>query len=260
MKLFRSLFTLLIVASLGGGFAFSLSGAEPSAPPSPTRRGGTNAVPKMRLLDQSGLRKLLTAALQQQYVSGNGQLELQLMQPWTALKVPRGPVTVNILQMPNNGIRSYFLVGFELRANGRRLGHWQMPVQAHLWRKIWVARSNLNMGDCLADADIGLERRDVLMLHSPLAEFNQDNAAALELAQSVPAGSPLLARAVKMRPVIHRGQLTNALVQDGALRVTMRVQALENGAPGQIIHVRNLESGHTFCGEVLNGQTVLVPL
>jgi flagella basal body P-ring formation protein FlgA len=258
MKRIQTLLVLLMIVSLGGGFAFSLSAAEPSASSSPAGQRQTNAAPG-RLLGQSELCKLLTATLQQQYVAGDGQLELQLMQHWTALKVPRGPLTLNILQMPNNGISTYFLVQFELRADGHSLGNWQMPLQAHLWRKIWVARSNLNMGDCLADADVALERRDVLMLHSPLADFTPGDAS-LELAESVPAGSPLLARALKMRPVIYRGQMANAFIHSGALSVTMKVEALENGAPGQIIHVRNTESGHCFCGKVLNGQTIIVPL
>lgn len=260
MKHLKSILAFLLVAFLGGGFAFSLSGAEPSVSPPPAGQSQTNAVPPARTLGSSELCKLLTAALQQQYARGEGQLELQLMRSWTPCRAPEGPVALNILGMPNNGISTYFLVSFELRADGHRLGNWQMPVQAHLWRKIWVARSNLNMGDSLADADIGLERRDVLMLHSPLAEFSKDDVAALELAESVPAGSPLLARALKMRSVIHRGQLANALVQEGALRITMKVQALENGAPGQIIHVRNLDSGHRFCGKVLNNQTIIIPL
>ena len=259
MKRIPFLLVFLVFTALDGGFAFSLSGAEPSAPPAPAGQGQTNAVPKERMLGKSELCKLLTAVLQQQYVMGDGQLELQLLRSWDAIKVPAGPVHLNILQVPNNGISAYFLVRFELRADGHSLGNWQMPLHAQLWRKIWVARSNLSLGDLLADADIALERRDVLTLHSPLADFSTGDTS-LELAQSVPAGSPLLARALKLRPVIRRGQLANAVVHDGALRVTMKVQALENGAPGQIIHVRNLESGHSFCGKVLNNQTVIVPL
>jgi flagella basal body P-ring formation protein FlgA len=259
MKRIRSLSGFLIFTIFIGGFAFSLFGDEPSASPASTGQSQTNTAPRARMLAGSELCKLLTAKLQQQYVMGDGRLELQLMRSWDALKVPAGPLSLNILEMPNNGLSTYFLVRFELRADGHSLGNWQMPVQAHLWQKIWVARSNLSMGDSLADADVALERRDVLTLHSPLAEFTPGDAS-LELAESVPAGSPLLARSVKMRPVIYRGQTANAFIHDGALSITMKVEALENGAPGQIIHVRNLESGHRFCGKVLNGQTILVPL
>lgn len=236
-----------------------LSGAEPSAAPLHSGAPATNAAPRERLLGQAELNMLLTAALQRQYVSGGGQLELRFMRSWTACKVPEGPLALNLLDMPNDGIRAYFLAGFELRADGRRLGTWQMPVQAHLWRKIWVARSNLRIGAPLSGADLVLERRDVLTLYSPLAEFSPGDHS-LELAESVRAGSPLLARSVRLRPVIERGQMADALVQEGALSVRMRVQALESGAPGQIIHVRNPESGRRFAGKVLNHETIVVPL
>ncbi len=259
MKYSRSLFVLMMAATLGGGFPLILSGAEPSAAPIHSGMQATNAAPRERLLDQPELRTLLTAALERQYASGGGQLELRLMRSWTACKVPDGPLTLNLLEMPNDGIRSYFLIGFELRAAGRRIGNWQMPVQANLWRKVWVARSNLRIGAPLSDTDVILERRDVLTLHSPLAEFSPGDDS-LELAESVRAGSPLLARSVRLRPVIQRGEVADALVRAGALSVRIRVQALESGAPGQIIHVRNPESGRRFCGKVLNHQTIVVPL
>ena len=117
----------------------------------------------------------------------------------------------------------------------------------------------LKPGEAVADADIGRERRDVLALRSPLADF-ADGDTTHEIAESVPAGSPLYAWAVKLRPVVRRGEMTNARLEDGALTVTMRVQALEDGAPGQIIRLRNLQSTRDFSGKVLDEKTVLVSL
>jgi flagella basal body P-ring formation protein FlgA len=134
-----------------------------------------------------------------------------------------------------------------------------MPVQAHLWRETHVARSMLKPGESVADADIALERRDVLALRAPLAEFAEGDAS-LEIAESIPAGSPLFARSVKLRPVVRRGEMTSARLEDGALSVTMKVQALEDGTPGQIIRLRNLQSARDFSGKVLNEKTVLVSL
>jgi len=169
-------------------------------------------------------------------------------------------LTLKILDMPNNGVASSFIVRFEIfNADGSSLGNWQYSVQARLWREIWVARSMLKPGELVADADIARERRDVLVLHSPLAEFPEGNDT-LEVAESVPAGSPLPSYSGKLHPVIRRGQMANALIQDGALNVMMKVQALEDGTPGQLIRLRNLQSDHDFSGKVLDGKTVLIPL
>jgi flagella basal body P-ring formation protein FlgA len=211
-------------------------------------------------LDEAAVTKLLTAVLQEQFTGANGELNLRFTRPWVSQNAPAGLLTLKILEMPTSGVTSAFIVRFEIfTASGASLGNWQMPVQAHVWREVHVARSMLKPGVSVADADIALERRDVLALRAPLAEFVEGDAA-LEIAESIPAGSPLFARSVKLRPVVRRGELTNARLEEGALSVTMKVQALEDGTPGQIIRLRNLQSARDFSGKVLNEKTVLVSL
>jgi flagella basal body P-ring formation protein FlgA len=221
----------------------------------PATLAATNTV-----LDEAVVTRLFTAALQEQFPTANGELAVRFTRPWASKNAPAGPITLKILEMPNSGLASSFIARIELFApDGTSLGNWQVPMQAHLWREIHVARSMLKPGEPLAGADIALERRDVLALRAPLAEFAVGDAA-LEIAESVPAGSPLFARSVKLRPVIHRGELTTARIEDGALIVTMKAQALEDGVPGQIIRLRNLQSSRDFSGKVLNEKTVLVSL
>jgi flagella basal body P-ring formation protein FlgA len=76
----------------------------------------------------------------------------------------------------------------------------------------------------------------------------------------VPAGQPLLARMVKPRNVVHRGQRADALVQDGALSIRTQVLILEDGAPGQIVHAVNSVTHRDLMGTVLNDRTILVSL
>ena len=245
---------LSLLVAVFGGFVFPVFGDELSI--KSTSFAGTNAV-----LDEAGVTRLLTSALQQQFVGADGgDLDLRLTRPWVSLNTQAGQLTLKILDMPNNGVASSFIVRFEIfTADGSTLGNWQYSVQAHLWREIWVARSMLKPGEMVAEADIAREHRDVLALHSPLAEF-ADGDTTLEVAESVPAGSPLLSYSVRLHPVIRRGQMADALIQDGALNVMMKVQALEDGTPGQFIRLRNLQSEHDFSGKVLDGKTVLIPL
>ncbi len=134
-----------------------------------------------------------------------------------------------------------------------------ISVQAHVWRDAWVAHSMLKRGDSLADADITRERRDMLVLHEPLADFTADRST-LEIAEPVGLGAPLFARSIRMMPVVHRGQTVQALLEDGSLSITMKVEVLEDGAPGQTIRVRNKQSLKDIRGKVLNEQTIVVSL
>src|SRR5208283_2653492 len=129
---------------------------------------------------------------------------------------------------------------FELRAGRQMLGSWQMPVQARLWREVLVAQTTLQRGTPLKEAALAHDRCDVLTLREPLCDLPA-NAGAYELGETVAAGSPLLARALRLRPVVSRGQIADAVVRDGPMVISLKVEVLEEGVPGQTIRVRNYQ-------------------
>jgi flagella basal body P-ring formation protein FlgA len=250
---------LLFFASLIAGFAVHLSADEPGLSPANAAAEAAPAVHRERPFAESDLLQMLAATLQQDSVKDRGELELRLAQPWKTRNVPDEPLTLKVLDLPTLGVTPMFVVRFELRTAHGSLGVWQLPVQAHVWREVWVARSALQRGEFISDADITRERRDVLAVHEPLAEFAAGDTSLL-LAESLQTGSLLLARSVKVRPVIHRGQTADALVQDGALSITLKVEVLEDGVSGQMVRVRNVQSRRDIRGKVLNEKTVLVSL
>ncbi|MEK7675881.1 MAG: flagellar basal body P-ring formation chaperone FlgA [Verrucomicrobiota bacterium] len=224
--------------------------------------GGANQVRvarRLRLLGEAELRDELTAVLQRDYVKDKGELELRFARPWTAVNIPDEAFTLKIQDLPSNGLSANFIVRFELRTGDESVGSWQIPSQARVWREIWVARSTLRRGQLLASADLAQERRDVLLLRDLLdAAATQDST--LELAENVPAGIPLTLRSVRIRPLVHRGKVVEALVRDGALHISLKVEVLEEGIPGQTVRVRNLQSRREFYGKVHDEQTILVSL
>jgi len=261
---------LILFACLGGGFAAHLSASEPSVFPTDaasdavvvataTTTTAALAPPPQRVLAEADLLELLTATLQKEYVKDKGDLELRFARPWNSRAVPDEPLSVKILDLPTSGVTPSFILRFELRTAKASLGTSQVALQAKIWREVWIARSSLKRGELAANADLDRERRDVLTLRDSAAEFSTGDTS-LELAEALQAGAPVLARSVKARPVIRRGQAADALVQDGTLSISMKVEALEDGAPGQIIRVRNAQSRRDLRGKVLNEQTILIPL
>ena len=214
---------------------------------------------KTHTLNEADTLALLTTTLQQEYVKDHGQLELNFTQPWEAPVVPDEPLTVKILELPTEGVTRSFIARFQLCTATEIVGTWDVTLQAHIWRDVWVAHSDLNRGELLADADVVRDRRDVLTTHEALADFSQSDST-LELADGVLADAILLARDIKLRSVIHRGQLADAVLDDGALNITMKVEALEDGAPGQIIRARNIASQRDITGRVMNEHTIQISL
>jgi len=208
---------------------------------------------------EAALLALLTATLQRDCVKDRGELELSLTQPWSAPVVPDEPLTLKILEQPTTGVTPAFIVRFELRTAHETLGAWQTSVKAQVWREVWAAHSSLQRGQPVAAADLVRERRDILNVREPLADFAAGDDT-LEIAGFVSANAPLLAREIRPKVVIHRGQSADARLDDGALSIRLKVVALEDGAPGQTIRLRNPVSQRNLNGTVLDGQTLSITL
>ena len=214
---------------------------------------------RARMLGEVDVKDLLTTALQERSVQDRGELELRLNRPWVPLPVPDEPLTVRLLELPAGGIGPLLLVRFELLSGTEALGNWQTVLQARVWREIWVTRTALRRGQCVSEADLVRERRDVLTVREPLADLAA-STAAVELTEGLQAGAPLCQRHLRLQPVVHRGQSAEAILQDGAMNLVLKVEVLEDGAPGQIIRLRNPMSRRELRGKVQNEKTILVCL
>jgi len=233
-----------------------------NAPVVGTNFSGPDAIKisrRARTLGESDILGLLTATLQHNYIKDKGQLELRLAQPWNALVLPDEPLTLDVSDLPSAGVTPGFIVRFTLRTAHETLGNWQANLKASVWREVWVASVQLKRGDPVSPDLFSRERRDILSLREPPADFAAADDA-LEIAESVPPGVPLLAHMVKARAVVHRGQHADALVQDGAMSIKTKVEILDDGSPGQTVHARNSLTHRDLSGTVLNEKTILISL
>jgi flagella basal body P-ring formation protein FlgA len=216
-------------------------------------------VRRSRLIDETEVRNMLTAALQADQVRERGELELRFVRPWTPILVPDEALTLHVIDLPNSGISGNFIARCELKAGDEIVGNWQINVNAKIWREVWVARSALLRGQPLFNADIGKERRDLLTYKEGLTTLPTD-INGYDVAENLTGGTVLTGRSIKQRPIIKRGKTLDALVQDGPLQILVKVEALEDGLPGQVVRVRNLKSRREFRGKVQNEETVFVNL
>jgi flagella basal body P-ring formation protein FlgA len=233
-----------------------------NAPSVGTNFSGPDAIKisrRVRTLGESDILGLLTATLQHDYIKDRGQLELRLAQPWAALVLPDEALTLDVTELPSAGVTPGFIVRFTLRTAHETLGNWQANLKAAVWREVWVASVQLKRGDPVVLDAFTRERRDILVLREAVADFAAGDEA-LELAESVPPGQPLLARMIKARAVVHRGQHADALVQDGAMSIKTKVDILDDGSPGQTVHARNSITHRDLTGTVLNARTILISL
>ena len=214
---------------------------------------------RTRQLVEYDIIDMLTSTLQREQVKEQGELELHLMHPWTPASVPDEALTLKAFDLPANGINPDCVVRCELWNGKEQVGEWRLAVKASIWRDIPVAQSALTRGELLKDADVTMERRDVLVQRDAFMNFSHADEN-LQLAENIPAGQPVLNRSVRPRPIIQRGQTVEGIYQDGTLSISLKVELLEDGLLGQTVRVRNPKTKRELHGKVQNEQTVVIAL
>ncbi|MBI3414278.1 MAG: flagellar basal body P-ring formation protein FlgA [Verrucomicrobia bacterium] len=213
---------------------------------------------RARTLDEAEIKQLLTVALQKEVTRDKGEVELRFARPWPTATIADDSFVLNFLDLPTSGPTPSMTLRFELRHGRELLGTWQVAAHVYIWREVWVAQTVLKRGELLSESNLTRQRRDVLVLRDALGALPA--SVSLELAENIQEGAPLLTRSVRPRPVIRRGDLIEASLQDGLLEVSLRVEVLEDGVAGQIIRVRNPQSKREFRGKVQNEQSILIAL
>ncbi len=260
MKLSSPLAFCLLLATVPAQGWNSLATLQAQTPAVQTAKAEpAPAARPARQLDEAELTELLADALQRKVVHDRGDLELHLGRPWTPLSVPSEGLSLRFTELPPNGLAPTFVVRFELLAGTQLLGTWQSVFRAKLFRDVLVTRAALRRGQAVQVADFATERRDVLQGRETLSELPA-GLSGFELAESLPAGAPLTTRSLQLSPVVRRGEVVEALVMDGTMSISLKVEALENGAPGQTVRVRNLTTRKEFRGKVRDEQTIVVSL
>ena len=187
----------------------------------------------------------------------HGELKLTLAQPWKPLKLPAADFAVTISETPAGRINGTFLIRVKITSGGETVGEMQVSLRAQLWQEVWTAASRLERGQALDRSLLSTAKVDVLREHQPplLAEVDP---STLEVAQTVNASKPLTRRDVIERPLVRRGQVVEVVARQGLLALSMKALALESGASGDLIKLRNVESRKEFSGQILNESKVQV--
>ncbi len=214
---------------------------------------------RVRRLGEVELNDMLRAALQENYVGARGTLEIHFSRSWQPVEVPEGPLNLQLTEVPAAGVLPSLVAGFELWCGKERVGVWQVPMQAHIWHDVPVAHSPILRGQSLADADIILEKRDALTQHEPCIPFPVVDKA-LESVTSIQAGAPVWSRFTRERAIVHRGQLVEAVFQDGSMMISLKVETMEEGALGQMVRVRNPKTRRELYGKIQNQDLILITL
>jgi len=236
--------------------ALTLSAAESGLgfPPmnSSTQRLEAAATPTPLTRDQ--LLGALTRELTSHY-NLEGELQLELARDWAPPPRVATAWQVTVLEFPSVPASS-MLVRARVFAGAALAAETTFVLRASLWREVWVTREPLTVGAVFDAALLEARRVDLFRERDALPAAVGDRTYIF--ARAVSAGRLLTWHDVARRPLVKKGQSVEVSATDGALLVTMKALALESGAQGDTVTVRNPESQKNFAAIVVDENRVQV--
>lgn len=152
---------------------------------------------------------------------------------------------------------SRFTVG--VRCPGPKLWRLYVPVRITRHIEVLVAARPLPRGVALTRDAIRLERRNATDL-SRAWYTDPKQLLGLETRRAIRASEVISPQLLASPRLIRRGQELILFATTGAMTVTMKGEALEDGIAGDVIRVRNLSSSRVVEGRVVAADKVRVSL
>ena len=203
-------------------------------------------------------REQALAALSQQLVEHFnlvGELQLELSRPWVEPAPAAAPIALVIAEFPAQPAAS-LLLRVRLDSAGAPLSESTVLLRLQLVRDAWVTRQPANRGDGFDPAALDVRRVDFLREHEVLPADVADHD--FTFARSVPSGRVLTWRDVARRALVRKGDMVEVAAIDGPLTVTLKALAMQSGAAGDMVLVRNLESKKDITAQVVAENRVQV--
>lgn len=184
-----------------------------------------------------------------------GELDLELLRAWTPPTQIASTWGVVVTEYPNVASTA-MIVRCRVLADNAVVADPQLMVRAALWRDAWVARNPLTTGTTFDPSMLETRRVDLLRERDALPAAVGDRSYVFS--RAVSAGRLLTWRDIARRPLVKKGESVEVSAVDGMLVVTMKAVAMENGAQGDMVTVRNPDSRKDFSAVVVDENRVQV--
>lgn len=196
---------------------------------------------------QDALIADLTRELAERY-HVNGDLQVEVVRPWNFPRSATQPFSLTVLETPAL-LNSTIVARVRLQAGQQTVAETSLLLRVQLLREVWIARAPTERGASFDPALFDTRRVDTLRERDTVSTSETTNE--LSFTRNVPVGHMLTWRDLSRRAMVRKGQVIEVAAVDGALTITTKALAMENGAAGETVRVRNLESKKEFTALVV---------
>ena len=211
-----------------------------------------------RIVPENKLVPLIAQALSDSFELEQGKLVLETSRALIPVSVPvdTANISIKLVAQPYTRPTGFMKAQYNVMADGVIVGHQTSYFRAQLIQDVWIAQQVIQRGATLGEAKLVKKKTDVINLRDNIWIGKPDDS--LQLVTTVSAGTVLQERHLRRTPAIFRNQTVDAVLSHKALVIRLRVLALEDGAPGDVIRLRNTSSSKELRGTVINSRQVKV--
>lgn len=211
-----------------------------------------------RVVPENKLVPLIAQALSDSFELEQGKLMLESSRAMAPVSVPvdTANISIKLVAQPYTRPTSFMKAQYSVIADGVTVGQQTSFFRAQLIQDVWIAQQVIQRGVTLSEAKLVKKKTDVINLRDSIWIGKPDTSQ--QLVTTVSAGTVLQERHLRRTPAIYRNQTVEAVLSHKALEIRLRVLALEDGAPGDVIRLRNTSSAKEIRGTVINSREVKV--
>ncbi len=172
------------------------------------------------------------------------------------LRLKKCPSPLDLEQLGNKGLSGK--VNIRVRCNEASWGIF-IPVDIQIFEPVVVSRATLPRGSVISRQLLTMREVESSSLnYSYFRDINQ--VAGTEATKPIQANSVIFTNMVKAAVAIRKGDEVIIKAQVGSLNVRIKGLALQDGALGEQIQVRNVQSRRIIRATVTGPGNVLVPM
>lgn len=216
---------------------------------------GSQALPATEVQSLDALRETVGRYLLESLGGASGTVKIDVGQLDQRLRLPRCPTDLQLSRPPGSPSRGATSVAVRCAGSAP----WSLYVPATIRREfvVLVTKQNLDRGRTLTDADFQVEKR--LLTDAPAGALSDPASVNGQIIlRALPAGAVLTSSIVKAGVAVKRGQAVTLSLSSGPVAIEVAGVAMQNGAIGDRVSVRNTNSRRIVEGVVKASNVVAV--
>jgi flagella basal body P-ring formation protein FlgA len=241
----------------------SLTGAEEAIVTMlPAEQAGPVATAAVSTVNyQDDVLSQAISALSRSWLAPTEDVEVQILSSQSGMQPNAGSLALPELELPTRLEPGRIQARLKWVNDGKLERIEQLTLEARLRQTVVLATHNIDRGVPLTPRDVVEDRR---LLSNRVEQLSAEQVVGTVAKRGLTQGDLVTARDLvvpRKAPAIQARRGVRVVAKKGSLSVTLQMaEALEPGNVGDVIRLRNIESGRIISGRVVSSQEVEIPL